>query len=181
MLGVLRGGNNGVGGIWMLPLEGDRKPQPFVEMPKSLQLQASFHLVAAGWRICLRKRVATIRKPPSSPIELLTRKYQITTKGAAAPLWSPDGKQIFYWWAGKIFVIDVRTEPAFSFGQPSPLLFPQVAQAAPGLRNFDITPDGRQFLIIPFGNSAAGPTPAPAQINVVLNWFEDLKQRVAVH
>ena len=100
--------------------------------------------------------------------------------GAATPLWSPDGKQIFYWWSSKIFAIDVRTEPAFSFGQPSPLPFPQVTQTDPGLRNFDITPDRRQFLILPFGNSAAGPTPAPAQINVVLNWFEDLKQRVPV-
>src|SRR5262249_18359078 len=34
--------NNQFGGIWMLPLEGDRKAQPFVEMPNSVQAHASF-------------------------------------------------------------------------------------------------------------------------------------------
>ena len=180
MLGFFAAGNNGVGGIWMLPLEGDRKPQPFIAMPNSLQLQASFSPDGRWVAYMSTETGSTNPQVYVQPYPATGAKYQITTKGGAAPLWSPDGKQIFYWWSGKIFAIDVRTEPAFSFGQPSPLPFPQVAQTAPGLRNFDITPDGRQFLIIPFGNSAAGPTPAPAQINVVLNWFEELKQRAPV-
>jgi len=43
------------------------------------------------------------------------------------------------------------------------------------------TPDGKQFLIIPNGASpSAGQTVAASQINVVMNWFEDLKQRAPV-
>ena len=39
--------------------------------------------------------------------------------------------------------------------------------------NFDVTPDGQRFLMI----KAAESESAPAQINVVLNWFEELKRR----
>jgi hypothetical protein len=47
----------------------------------------------------------------------------------------------------------------------------------PGLRNYDITPDGKRFLIVlPAQNDAT--KGATAQINVVVNWFEELKQRV---
>jgi len=49
-------------------------------------------------------------------------KYQITTdNGAAFPVWSPDGKQIFYAFPPQLFVVDVRTEPTFSFGKPTML------------------------------------------------------------
>jgi hypothetical protein len=47
------------------------------------------------------------------------------------------------------------------------------------VRTFDITPDGKFIGVIPSGQTQTG-TPATPQIHVVLNWFEDLKQRVPV-
>jgi hypothetical protein len=38
-----------------------------------------------------------------------------------------------------------------------------------------VSPDGQHFLMLKPAESAQG---APTQINVVLNWFEELKQRV---
>jgi hypothetical protein len=43
------------------------------------------------------------------------------------------------------------------------------------LSNYDVSPDGQRFLMIKPGESAEA---APTQINVVLNWFEELKRRV---
>jgi hypothetical protein len=40
--------------------------------------------------------------------------------------------------------------------------------------NYDVSPDGRRFLMLKGGEQEAAPT----QINVVLNWFEELKQKV---
>jgi hypothetical protein len=50
-------------------------------------------------------------------------------------------------------------------------------------RNYDITPDGKHFIVVLPDSSTSGDTkPGPAQqITVVLNWFDELKQRVPVH
>ena len=42
-----------------------------------------------------------------------------------------------------------------------------------GIENFDVSPDGQTFAISRFPVESA-----PREINVVLNWFEELKQRV---
>jgi hypothetical protein len=50
-------------------------------------------------------------------------------------------------------------------------------------RTYDITPDGRQFILVVPPPNAPGEqqTPrAPQQINVVLNWFTELQQRASV-
>jgi hypothetical protein len=41
--------------------------------------------------------------------------------------------------------------------------------------NYDVSPDGQRFLMLKPSEQAQA---APTQINVVLNWFEELKQRV---
>ena len=43
-------------------------------------------------------------------------------------------------------------------------------------RDYDVSPDGQRFLAIAnIGNAGGAP---PPQINVTLNWFEELKARV---
>ena len=47
-------------------------------------------------------------------------------------------------------------------------------------RCYDVSPDGQRFLMVK--DSAAGdPTATPASMVVVLNWFEELKQRVSMN
>jgi len=41
--------------------------------------------------------------------------------------------------------------------------------------NYDVSPDGQRFLMV---KPTTAQEAAPTQINVVLNWFEELKQRV---
>jgi hypothetical protein len=48
-------------------------------------------------------------------------------------------------------------------------------QTAATIRNYDVSPDGQRFLMLKPVESQSS---APAQINVVLNWFEELKQKV---
>ena len=110
-------------------------------------------------------------------------KYQLTTTGANSPLWSPDGKQISYFQAGSppsLVAVDVRTQPTFAFANTTKIPIPNVV-ARPGgnVRPYDVTPDGKQFLIVTSGTQ---PSDASQQqeLRVTLNWFEELKQRVTV-
>ena len=47
-------------------------------------------------------------------------------------------------------------------------------------RDYDIAPDGEEFLMVfPADQAEAGETTLP-QINIITNWFEELKERVPV-
>lgn len=108
--------------------------------------------------------------------------YQISTDGGRTPAWSRDGKQLFYHHlsTNRLMVVDVRTDPAFSFGKSTPLpiegtVHPQAQ------RNYDVTPGGSFLVVLPAGTGRTSDSRAStAQVNVVLNWFEELKQRAPV-
>ena len=106
-------------------------------------------------------------------------KYQITTTGGRNPLWSPDGKQLFYLSGASVTqlnVVDVQTQPAFSFGKPMPL--PIEIPNSSGPRPYDITPDGKHFVALRPQPSADAAKNSGSQINVALNWLQELKQRI---
>ena len=94
------------------------------------------------------------------------------------PMWSRDGKELFYVPApGQFVAVSVRTEPTFVHTAPTSIPR-RFGFAPPGLpRPYDILPDGR-FVAADVANQLAGPR--PAQIQVVLNWFEELKRSVPV-
>ncbi len=107
-------------------------------------------------------------------------KHRITQQGGDRPLWSPDGKQLVFFRTGQLLGIDISTEPAFSLGNEQALGMQGFLRGSGGARGYDITPDGQRFLMVfPQGDteSAASST---QRINVVQNWFEELKERVPV-
>ena len=101
--------------------------------------------------------------------------WQISTAGGSSPLWSPDGSELFYeGFDRRIRGVQVEVGDGFS---PST---PEVVVDAPYYSNaltrpFDISPDGRRFLVI-----QEGPDVARQSIHVVLNWDQELLERVPV-
>ena len=111
-------------------------------------------------------------------------KYQISKdEGGHHPLWSPDGKELtFIPDAGRLVGVSITTKPSFSFGNP--VSIPRAFSGSNGsaeVRSHDISADGKRFIGLVNGSSVgpAGTLSAP-QLQVVLNWFEDLKTRVPV-
>ena len=89
-------------------------------------------------------------------------------------MWNPKGRELFYRSGNKMIAVEVTTQGAFSAGKPR-VLFERAYVSTPrSLANYDVSPDGQRFLML----KAAEQAQAPTQINVVLNWFEDLKRRV---
>jgi serine/threonine-protein kinase len=103
-------------------------------------------------------------------------KWQISTEGGAEPLWNRNGRELFYRSGKKMMAVEITTKPSFSAGTPK-VLFEGQYQSLPTIStpNYDVSPDGQRFLMLKPIEAAQS---APTQINVALNWFEELKRRV---
>jgi Tol biopolymer transport system component len=103
-------------------------------------------------------------------------KWQISTEGGTEPTWNPNGRELFYRSGDMMMVVDITTQPSFVAGKPR-MLFEQRYVPTPGTNsNYDISPDGQRFLMLKASEATEA---APTQINVVLHWFEELKQKVS--
>ena len=106
-------------------------------------------------------------------------RWQISAAGGRQPLWSPDGRELFYRdFSGALMSVPVAAGPAFAPGRPTPLLqggdFIGGGASGSG-RTYDISPDASRFLMIRSVNEGPGP------LVVVLNWFEELKRLAPIH
>ena len=92
------------------------------------------------------------------------------------PLWSPDGKEMFFNPAPGLFAwISITTEPTVIFGKPEIGPRPFLTGPPTNQRAFDIRRDGKFVGLTEAGQTVSG-TLIPHQIQVVLNWFEELKR-----
>jgi serine/threonine-protein kinase len=114
------------------------------------------------------------------PFPATGAKYSLVAKGADSPKhprWSPDGKELFYDPNLNTFeAVSVQTQPAFAFGHAVPVPR-RVQMGTPESRTpYDITPDAKIVGLITAGQTeyVRG---SVDQIQVVLNWFQELKTR----
>jgi serine/threonine protein kinase/Tol biopolymer transport system component len=102
-------------------------------------------------------------------------KWQISTEGGTEPAWNPNGRELFYRSGDKMMAADIATQLGFAAGKPRMLFEGPYLPTPSTIPNYDVSPDGQRFLMLkPVEQTGAAPT----QINVVLNWFEELKRRV---
>jgi serine/threonine-protein kinase len=168
----------GSGDLWTWSADGGLKP--LVERP-AVQIGAAFAPNGRWVAYGSNEGGGGIYQVFVEPFPPTGARYQVTTTGGTFPMWSPDGGELFY--AGpasspalsRLMVIRVRAADAFGFDPPVPVATRN--RSLTPFRDFDMTPDGKLLWIRRDGNSA-GAIGESAQINVVLNFFEDLKQRV---
>ncbi len=104
----------------------------------------------------------------------------ISTAGGLKPLWAQDGRTLFYLEPGtpaRLMAVPVQTDSTFQHQSPQKVLEWPYDWGNEG-RTYDVSRDGQRFLTVKPGR-ADEDAPRP-QINIVLNWFEELKERVPV-
>jgi serine/threonine-protein kinase len=101
-------------------------------------------------------------------------RWLVSSGGGTEPLWSADGRELFYRNGDALIAVPVRSTPTFSVGAPSVLFERRLKNGIYGTLSYDITDDGREFLMIERRLDLV-----PNQLHVVLGWDEELRHRVA--
>lgn len=108
-------------------------------------------------------------------------KWQVSTNGGDDPVWSPDGRHLFFTSSAQMWVAEVDTEPTFSRGTLT-ALFSLSGYTMSGLgRRYDLAPDGERFLLLKAAGTQPGGDVAFTGMIVVEHWFEELKRLVPVN
>ena len=103
-------------------------------------------------------------------------RWLISSDGGTEPVWNRNGRELFYRIGRRFMAVPIDPAQNFSAGNPTVLFegdyvasnFPLTS---PG---YDVSPDGQRFLVVKEIEPAATAT----EINVVVNWTEELKRRV---
>ena len=102
---------------------------------------------------------------------------QVSTDGGGEPRWSPEGRELFYRTrAGEVLSVAVQTTPSVELGTPQLLFEVPNMRGLAHFGSFDVHPDGERFVVV----RSVGTDSSTTQINVVLNWTEELTDRVPV-
>jgi Tol biopolymer transport system component len=162
-----------------LPLEGEHKPQPFLATP--FDERGPLFSPDGHWAAYLSNesgRYEVYVQPFPGP----GGKRQISIDGGAEIHWSSKGNELFYRSGGQretVMAVDIQTSPTFSAGKPHPLFQGAYANNIDAgtafTPDYSVGPDGR-FLMLKAKDQKQ--KEAFTQINVVENWFEELKRRV---
>ena len=161
--------------LWLLPLDGERKPIPYLQTPFD-ERNARFSPGpgdAPRWMAYQsnesgQNQIYVQAIPASGP------KYQISTSGGTQPAWRRDGKELFYLSTDlKLMAVPIKLGTTVEPGTPQELFATAAAAFGIGPIGYAPSPDGERFLVnVPAGGEGA--TTAP--ITVVLNWQAGLKK-----
>lgn len=163
--------------IGVLPLDGTREIRTLMDVPGA---QSNADLSPNGHWLAYQSSESgafEIYVRPFPNVE--AGRWQVSSGGGIKPLWARSGQELFYLAASDTSMtsVPVRTSPSFSFGAPVRLFEGRYFAGPPG-RTYDVSSDGKRFLMIK--SAATERAAANTSVVVVLNWLEELNQRLAV-
>ncbi|HYV62106.1 MAG TPA: protein kinase [Bryobacteraceae bacterium] len=150
--------------IWILPTFGDKKPFNYLHSEFNEQyakLSPNGQWLAYQSDESKRTEIYVVTFP------MLGGKWQISTGGGTRPVWSRDGKELYFIGTDqKMMTVEIRAGAKFDFGVPKALFEVRMEPAA----WFDVSKDGK--FLIPTQVEAAASVP----MTVVVNWHAALKR-----
>ena len=143
--------------LWVMSLP-ERKPALYLTNAGSARLSPSGGWVAYSGDNSGHREIY-LQSFPTPAV-----KFHVSEGGGDAPVWSRDGRELFYVAGAKLMAVPVSTASGDpKIGQPTALF------DLPGQSDFDVSADGRFLFAVPVANQA------PAAI-VTLNWKAGLKK-----
>jgi eukaryotic-like serine/threonine-protein kinase len=152
------------GDIWLLPLSGERTPQPLVQTKSNERFG---RVSPDGNWLAYQSDESGGNEIYVTQFPEPARSWRISTSGGVNPHWRGDGKELFFVSGNKLMAVSIGSVSGgaeFQAGPPQPLFEIEGINYAP-------TRDGKRFL----SSVVTEKAPAPP-INVVLNWATAVKK-----
>ena len=166
------------GDLYALALEGQRAATPLLETEFN-EIRPS--LSPGGQWIAFESDEEGQAEIYVRPFpDLQAGQWKVSTEGGRHPVWSPDGRELFYQAGPAIIAVPIDTEPTFRPGNPERLFKGQYVRGGRPTRRFDIAPDGQRFLMVKPGGALTDDAAAAPELILVQNWHEELKRLVPV-
>jgi len=156
--------------IWVLPIDGDRKPYPYLQT--NFDSRSPVLSPDGQW--------LAYQSDESGQPEIYVQKFpgpggkiQISTEGGTSPVWGKNGLELFYRNKEKQMVVSISTKGVFAAGN-SRVLFENSAWMWQSGPNYDVTPEGKRIIGVELGEQIVS-----SPLHVVLNWKAELADRMA--
>jgi dipeptidyl aminopeptidase/acylaminoacyl peptidase len=144
--------------LWLLPLNGDRKPMAFLQTAaaeSNARFSPDSKLVAYDSDESGQAQVYV------QPVSKGGSKWQISTAGGTTPYWRRDGQEMYYIAPNRMLMaVPVKSAPSFEAGKPQPLF--ELAST-----NYLARGDGQRFLVL----VPSADTPDAPPLSVMTNWL----------
>ncbi len=159
-------------GIWLMPLGGDRTPHHLFPAPAGEsdgQFSPDGKWVAYQATVSLRQEIYVSPFPGPGP------RRQVSIDGGTEPLWSRDGRELFFQSGPRLMAVTITPGAQWSASQPHVLNEGRFLRSSNGNTSWSINKDGTRFFRI----QLVEPERAITNVDLVLNWFSELQERVA--
>jgi hypothetical protein len=103
------------------------------------------------------------------------RKRPISIAGGRYPIWSRNGKELFFLSEDWRIMVAKYAVTGDSFDSGKPQLWSEKRLLRLPTQSYDLTPDGKRFAVVLAADGTAEPS---AQLTVLLNFFDELRRRV---
>ncbi len=158
-------------GIWAMRLDGDRTPHHLFSSPAGEQ----------DGQISLDGKWIAFQAPVSSRQEIFVAPFpgpgprrQISNGGGLEPLWSRDGRELFFQSGDTLMGVNVTLGAAFSASAPRVVHEGRFLRSINGNTPFTQSKDGQRFLRI----QQVDPERVITHLSLVINWFDEVKRLV---
>ena len=170
------------GDIMTLPIEGDERsgwkpgePKPFVN---STFTEGDPGFSPDGRWLAYESNESGSNEVYVRPFPGPGGKWQISTGGGVFPMWSRNGKELFYRTTDSKIMVVSYTASVDSFHADKPQLWSpgQFTGRGLGNYNFDLHPDGKRFAVLKA--PGAEQTPAVNKVSFIFNFFDEIRRKL---
>jgi Tol biopolymer transport system component len=159
--------------LWVLPVEGDKRPVAYVKSATEGRFSPDTRFVAYSSNVSGKNEIYVQTFPDAAG-----GKWMVSKGGGGHPRWRRDGRELFYVSPElQMMAVDVGPSPTFHADIPKALFRAPIrgGQGDSGVTRYDVAANGQRFLINAVGIEA-NPEEKASPITVVLNWQAGLKK-----
>ena len=158
--------------LFVLPLEGDRKPELFLRTPFG-ESEAAFS--PDGRWVAYNSNESGSSEVYVRPFPAGAGKWQISIDGGVYPRWAGQGRELFYRKDNALMLVSYRSDGDTFVAETPRKLFegPFLSLSVGGmtLADYDVAPDGKRFVMMQGEEHVQ-----EMKVTFVFNWFDDLRR-----